>query len=76
MLPTTDTCRAYKQSTAGTYDDAAYFDGQYASQMEPPARPRRQQEAGNDMSEVRDVSTAELDLRNPLRRQAKGAGQY
>ena len=35
--------RAYKKTAKGTFDDAAYFDGQYASQM-APERPQQSKE--------------------------------
>lgn len=64
-------CRAYKKSAKGTFDDAAYFDGQYASQMKPE-QPKQRREAdfssGNSMG---GVSTAQLDIRNPLRKQSR-----
>ena len=53
--------RAYKPSPGkpGLYDDTTYFEGQYGSQMarEAAAEPSRQ------------GTTAELDVRNPLRKQ-------
>ncbi|KAF5834298.1 hypothetical protein DUNSADRAFT_9121 [Dunaliella salina] len=64
---------AYKKKAgrAGTFDDAAYFEGQYASDMQ--ASPRLQQQGFDDGlsggSSRGPVSTAELDIRNPLRRQ-------
>mmetsp|Transcript_25193 Transcript_25193/g.68456 ORF Transcript_25193/g.68456 Transcript_25193/m.68456 type:complete len:298 (+) Transcript_25193:67-960(+) len=70
--------RAYKKKAgrAGTFDDAAYFDGQYASEMQAP--PRLQQQGVDDgmsgSSSRGPVSTAELDLRNPLRRQHRTGG--
>eukprot|EP00967_Tisochrysis_lutea_P140241 scaffold256035_cov17-Tisochrysis_lutea.AAC.1 len=69
---------AYKKKAgrAGTFDDAAYFDGQYASEMQAP--PRLQQQGVDDgmsgSSSRGPVSTAELDLRNPLRRQHRTGG--
>jgi len=63
--------RAYKKTAKGTFDDAAYFDGQYASQMAPERPQQSKEERGVDSSSRGSMSTAELDIRNPLRKQSR-----